>query len=54
VAIATALSAFWYCGVAFLLSTEAVRRRFVRIRVVLDGLIGAILVGLGIRLLVEA
>jgi threonine efflux protein len=54
VAIATALSAFWYCGVAFLLSTEAVRRRFVRIRVVLDCLIGVILVGLGIRLLVEA
>lgn len=51
VAIATSLSALWYCGVAFLLSAEPVRRRFVRIKAWLDAAIGAILMGLGLKLL---
>ena len=52
VAIATLLSALWYCGVAFLLSTDAVRRRFARTRVWFDGVIGVILMGLGAKLLI--
>jgi threonine efflux protein len=51
IAIATGLSAVWYCGVAFLLSTEAVRRRFARIKAGLDAVIGVVLMGLGARLL---
>ena len=50
-AIATGLSALWYCGVAFLLSTAAVRRRFARLKTMLDAVIGVILMGLGARLL---
>ena len=53
VGIATLLSAIWYCGVAFLLSTEAVRRRFARTKVWFESIIGAILMGLGARLLLE-
>ena len=53
VAIATSLSALWYCGVAFMLSTEAVRRRFARAKAWFDGAIGVILMGLGVRLLVD-
>jgi len=37
--------------VAFLLSTEAVRRRFARIKAGLDAVIGVVLMGLGARLL---
>ena len=51
IAIATALSALWYCGVAFLLSTEPVRRRFAKARATLDAAIGVILMGLGAKLL---
>ncbi|HEY4274953.1 MAG TPA: LysE family transporter [Rhizomicrobium sp.] len=52
-AIATVLSALWYCGVALLLSTAAVRRRFVSVKRALDATIGAILVVLGGALLLE-
>ena len=52
-AIATALSALWYCGVALLLSTARVRRRFVRAKAVLDAGIGAVLIALGGALLLE-
>lgn len=51
VGIAMALSALWYCGVAFLLSADAVRRRFARARAALDAAIGVILMGLGAKLL---
>lgn len=51
VAIAILLSALWYCGVAFLLSTEAIRRRFTRVRTLFDAVIGVILMGLGAKLL---
>jgi len=51
--IATLLSAFWYCGVALLLSTAPVRRRFVKAKAALDATIGAILVVLGGALLLE-
>ena len=51
IAIATLLSAFWYCGVAFLLSAEPVRRRFAKARATLDAVIGVILMGLGAKLL---
>jgi threonine efflux protein len=53
VAIATLLSALWYCGVAFLLSTEAVRRRFARTKAWFESAIGVILMGLGAKLLVS-
>jgi threonine efflux protein len=51
VAIAVLLSALWYCSVAFLLSTDRVRRRFARIKTVFDTVIGVILMGLGAKLL---
>jgi threonine/homoserine/homoserine lactone efflux protein len=53
VAIATLLSALWYCGVAFLLSTEAVRRRFARTKVWFESAIGVILMGVGVGLLMD-
>ena len=49
--IAIFLSGVWYCGVAFLLSTEAVRRRFARIKTLFDTVIGVVLMGLGAKLL---
>jgi threonine/homoserine/homoserine lactone efflux protein len=52
-AIATGLSALWYCGVALLFSTAAVRRRFVKAKAILDAAIGAVLVALGGALLLE-
>lgn len=52
VGIATTLSALWYCSVAFLFSTEAVRRRFVVTKAWFEGAIGVILMGLGAKLLV--
>ena len=52
-AIATMLSALWYCGVALLLSTAAIRRRFVKVKAALDAGIGAILIFLGGALLLE-
>lgn len=51
VAIAVLLSALWYCSVAFLLSTDRVRRRFASIKTVFDAVIGVILMGLGAKLL---
>lgn len=51
VGIATLLSALWYCGVAFLLSTETVRRHFTKAKALLDATIGVILMGLGAKLL---
>jgi threonine/homoserine/homoserine lactone efflux protein len=51
VAIAVLLSALWYCSVAFLLSTDTVRRRFARIKTLFDTVIGVILMGLGAKLL---
>jgi threonine/homoserine/homoserine lactone efflux protein len=53
VAIATSLSALWYCGVAFLLSTEAVRRRFARTKAWFESVIGVILMALGAELLLD-
>jgi threonine/homoserine/homoserine lactone efflux protein len=53
IAIATLLSALWYCGVAFLLSTDAVRRRFAKTKAWFDGAIGMILMALGVKLLVS-
>ena len=53
VVIATVLSALWYCSVAFLLSTEAVRRRFARTKAWFEGAIGVILMALGAKLLVS-
>jgi RhtB (resistance to homoserine/threonine) family protein len=53
VAIATLLSALWYCGVAFLLSADAVRRRFAKTKAWFDGAVGAILMALGVKLLVS-
>ena len=54
VVIAVLLSALWYCCVAFLLSTEQVRRRFARIKTLFDTVIGVILMGLGAKLLTGA
>ena len=54
VAIAVLLSALWYCGVAFLLSTDRVRRRFARVKALFDTVIGVILMGLGAKLLTGA
>ena len=54
VGIAVLLSALWYCGVAFLLSTQTVRRRFARVRAPFDAVIGVILMGLGAKLLTGA
>ena len=51
VAIAVLLSALWYCSVAFLLSTDTVRRRFARIKTWFDAVIGVVLMGLGAKLL---
>jgi threonine/homoserine/homoserine lactone efflux protein len=53
VAIATILSALWYCGVAFLLSTEAVRRRFAKTKAWFESAVGMILMGLGAKLLMD-
>ncbi|HEX4105388.1 MAG TPA: LysE family transporter [Rhizomicrobium sp.] len=53
IAIATLLSALWYCGVAFLLSADAVRRRFAKTKAWFDGAIGVILMALGVKLLVS-
>ncbi len=54
VAIAVLLSGLWYCSVALLLSTDAVRRRFARIKTWFDAVIGVILMGLGAKLLTGA
>ena len=51
VGLAVLLSALWYCGVAFLLSSPSVRHRFLRIRALFDAVIGMVLMGLGVKLL---
>jgi threonine efflux protein len=51
VGLAVLLSAIWYCGVAYLLSSPSVRRRFLKVRALFDAMIGVVLMGLGVKLL---
>ena len=51
VVMAVAISCGWYCSVALLASHPAVRQLLVRRKAVLDTITGALLMGLGARLL---
>lgn len=51
VIIAAAVSGLWYCGMALLFSSPAVRGGFMRFKAVFETLMGVFLVGLGGRLL---
>jgi threonine efflux protein len=53
IAIATGLSALWYCGVALLLSTAPARRVFAKGKAILETVMGVILIGIGGRLLLD-
>lgn len=50
VAIVFTICGGWYVGVAFLLSTEHVQRRYFRIQRPVDGVLGAVLIGFGAHL----
>ncbi len=52
-AIATSLSALWYCGVALVLSAPKVGRSFVKMKALLDGVMGTFLMVLGGRMLAQ-
>ena len=54
VAIAGAISAGWYCSLAFMFSKPAVRRGFARVKTAIESVMGICLVALGGRLLIEA
>jgi threonine/homoserine/homoserine lactone efflux protein len=47
----TAISAGWYCSVAWLLSGEVVRRSFLKAKPLMETVMGLFLVGLGARIL---
>ncbi|MCY1285145.1 Threonine efflux protein [compost metagenome] len=51
VIIAATVSGLWYCGMAVLFSSPAVRGGFMRFKTVFETLMGVFLVGLGGRLL---
>lgn len=51
VVIASMVSCLWYCGMAVLFSSPAVRGGFMRFKTVFETLMGVFLVGLGGRLL---
>ena len=51
VAIAGLSSALWYCGIAALLSTKALRKRFTGGKAILDTVIGVVLMGRGAKML---
>ncbi|WP_044874244.1 LysE family transporter [Pseudomonas sp. LFM046] len=53
VAIAAGVSGLWYCGMAVLFSSPAVRGGFMRFKAVFETLMGVFLVGLGGRLLLS-
>ena len=44
------ISGGWYTLLAFFFATETVQRRYLRVRRAIDGLCGALLVGLGVHL----
>lgn len=52
IAMTSLISCLWYCGVAWLLSGEAVRGAFLRARPIMQAAIGVFLLGLGVRMLV--
>lgn len=47
----TAISASWYCSVAWLLSGDAVRRSFLKAKPVMETVMGLFLLGLGVKML---
>jgi threonine/homoserine/homoserine lactone efflux protein len=53
IVIATGLSGLWYCGVALLLSTAPAKRAFAKCKSVLETVMGAFLIVIGGRLLLE-
>jgi threonine efflux protein len=52
VGVTSLISCIWYCGVAWLLSSEAPRHAFLKARPAMERVIGLFLVGLGIRMFV--
>ena len=53
VSIGASVSCLWYCGMAVLFSSPAVRGGFMRFKAVFETLMGVFLVGLGGRLLLS-
>jgi threonine/homoserine/homoserine lactone efflux protein len=49
-AIVVCISGGWYALIAFFFATDAVQRRYLRLRRTIDGLCGTLLVGLGVHL----
>jgi threonine efflux protein len=48
--IVVTISGGWYALIAFFFATDAVQRRYLRLRRAIDGLCGTLLVGLGVHL----